>query len=54
MKEHQNQEYLQQKVEEGYSAKDISKELGVSYKLVELYLRQYDIPFVPWRSDGSL
>ena len=46
MKQHQNQEYLQQKINEGYTSKDISKELNVSYKLVELYLRKYGIKHV--------
>jgi hypothetical protein len=50
MKQHQNQNYLQQKINEGYKPKDISKELGISYKLVELYLRQYDIPFTPTKN----
>jgi DNA-binding CsgD family transcriptional regulator len=44
---HKNKEYLQKKIEEGYTPKDISKELHVSYKLVEIYLKQFGIPFTP-------
>jgi transposase len=43
MKLHQDQNYLQTKINEGYSSKDIAKELRVSYKLVEIYLRKYAI-----------
>jgi DNA-binding NarL/FixJ family response regulator len=46
MKEHQDQNYLQQKINEGLSSKDIGKELRVSYKLVEIYLRKFDIKHV--------
>jgi len=43
---HKNKEYLQQKIDEGYTPKDISKELHVSYKLVEIYLRQFGVKYV--------
>jgi len=46
LKKHQNKEYLQEKIDEGYTSKDIGKELRVSYKLVETYLRQYGIKHV--------
>ena len=46
LKAHQDQNYLQQKINEGLSSKDIGKELRVSYKLVEIYLRKFDIPHV--------
>jgi DNA-binding NarL/FixJ family response regulator len=46
IKAHQDQNYLQQKINEGLSSKDIGKELRVSYKLVEIYLRKFDIPHV--------
>ena len=46
MKAHQNQDYLQQKIDEGYTSKDIGKELRVSYRLVEIYLRKFEIKHV--------
>ena len=46
MKNHQDQTYLQTKINEGYTSKDIANENRVSYKLVELYLRKYEIDFV--------
>jgi len=46
MKEHQNQNYLQQKIDEGFNSRDIGKELKVSYRLVEIYLRKFDIKHV--------
>ena len=46
MKQHQDQSYLQQKINEGYTSKGIGNELRVSYKLVEIYLRKFDIPHV--------
>lgn len=42
---HQDQQYLQKKIEEGYSCKQIANELNISYKLVEIYLRKFEIPF---------
>jgi DNA-binding NarL/FixJ family response regulator len=44
---HKNKEYLQTKINEGYAPKQIAKELHVSYKLVEIYLRQFGIPHTP-------
>jgi hypothetical protein len=46
MKLHQDQNYLQTKINEGHTSRDIGKELRVSYKLVEIYLRKFDIPHV--------
>jgi DNA-binding CsgD family transcriptional regulator len=46
LKHHQDQTYLQQKISDGYTSKDISKELKVSYHLVEIYLRKYGIKHV--------
>lgn len=47
LKNHHDPRYLQKKIDEGYTSKDIAKELRISYKLVELYLRKFEIPFVP-------
>jgi DNA-binding CsgD family transcriptional regulator len=49
MKLHQDQNYLQQKISEGHSSKDIGNELRVSYKLIEIYLKKFNIPFVSQR-----
>ena len=54
MKLHQDQNYLQNKIDQGYTSKDISKELRVSYKLVEIYLRKFDIKHVSQVNSGSL
>ena len=54
MKLHQDQNYLQNKISEGYTSKDIGKELRVSYKLVEIYLRKFDIKHVSQVNSGSL
>lgn len=42
---HQDETYLRQQMESGKTSRDISSELHVSYKLVEIYLEKYDIPF---------
>jgi DNA-binding NarL/FixJ family response regulator len=47
MKLHQDKNYLQTKINEGFTSKDIGKELRVSYKLVEIYLRKYGIGHTP-------
>jgi transposase len=54
MKLHQEKNYLQTKMDEGYTSRDISKELNVSYKLVEIYLRKYNIKHVSQNNNGSL
>ena len=45
-KPHQNKEFLQKAIQMGSTPKEIAKELHVSYKLVEMYLRMYEIKFV--------
>lgn len=42
---HKNEEFLRVEMDRGRTSKDIAKRLRVSYKLVELYLRKYGIPF---------
>ena len=54
MKLHQDQSYLQTKISEGLTSKEIAKELRVSYKLVEIYLRKYAIKHVSQVQHGSL
>lgn len=44
MKLHQNKDYLEEKIKEGYTSVEIAKAIGVSWKLVEIYLRKFDIP----------
>jgi hypothetical protein len=43
MKNHQNQEWLQQQIDLGKTSRDIAKENRLSYKLIEIYLRKYGI-----------
>jgi predicted transcriptional regulator len=45
LKNHHDPRYLQKKVDEGFTSKDIANELRVSYKLVEMYLAKFEIPF---------
>lgn len=42
---HQSEDFLRKAIEMGSTPRDISRELRVSYKLVELYLEKYQIPF---------
>ena len=42
---HQDENYLRNAMESGKTSRDISRELGVSYKLVEIYLEKYQMPF---------
>lgn len=42
---HQDEAYLRQAMESGKTSRDISRDLHVSYKLVEIYLEKYGIPF---------
>jgi len=46
MKHHQNEDSLRKYISLGFTSRDIAKELNVSYKLVEIYLAKFDIPFV--------
>jgi hypothetical protein len=48
MKEHNNPDYLRQEVENGESSRSIAKNLGVSWKLVEIYLRKFNIKHTPY------
>jgi hypothetical protein len=47
MKNHQDKQWLQSQIAMGKSSKQISDENKVSYSLVELYLKQFNIPFTP-------
>lgn len=43
---HQDEEFLRRFFSNGdMTSKDLSQELNVSYKLIELYLEKYKIPF---------
>lgn len=46
LKLHQSKEYLEEQINAGKSSVDISKELSVSWKLVEIYLRKYGIDHI--------
>lgn len=47
MKNHQNKEWLETQISMGKSSKQISDENKVSVNLIELYLKEYNIPFTP-------
>lgn len=42
---HKDESYLRDAMTSGKTSKDIANELHVSYKLVEIYLEKYAIPF---------
>ena len=42
---HQDETYLRAQMESGKTSRDIAKDLHVSYKLVEIYLEKFSIPF---------
>ena len=44
---HQQKDWLQSQVDLGKTSKKIADEHNLSYKLVELYLRKFNIPFKP-------
>lgn len=51
---HKDEEFLRVEVlQRGRNSKEIAKRLRVSYKLVELYLMKYDIPFVSQRPQNT-
>jgi len=45
LKKHHNKAWLQEQLDAEKTSRDIAKEINVSYKLIELYLRQFDIDF---------
>lgn len=47
MKDYHNEEFLQEQINLGKTSQDISKDIGVSWRLVEIYLRKFDIPHTP-------
>ena len=47
MKNHHNKTYLEEQIALGKSTKEIANENNISYKLVELYLSRYNIPYTP-------
>ncbi len=44
---HQNKLWLSDQLAAGKSSKQIANENNISYKLVEIYLRKFDIPHTP-------
>lgn len=48
MKLHQDETYLRQAVEGGKNSRDIASELRVSWKLVEINLRRFNIKHTPY------
>jgi len=45
LKKHHNKAWLQEGLAAGKTSKDLANEINVSYKLIELYLQQFDLPF---------
>jgi DNA-binding NarL/FixJ family response regulator len=43
MKKYHDPQWLNEQIALGKTSKDISKELNVSYKLIEIYLRKFGI-----------
>jgi hypothetical protein len=44
---HQQKSWLQSQIDLGKNSKKIANENNISYKLVEIYLRKFDIPHTP-------
>lgn len=53
MKNHQDQTYLKEQIALGKTTKEIADENKVSFKLVELYLTKYNIPYTPKQRFGE-
>ena len=47
-KPHQDERFLRSEIEAGGNSRSISAKLGVSWKLVEIYLRKYGIAHTPY------
>lgn len=47
MKKHQDETYLREQIALGKTSKDIADENRISFKLVEIYLTKYNIPYTP-------
>lgn len=46
-KVYENESWLREKLAQGENSRSLSKQLHVSYKLIEIYLEKYAIPYVP-------
>jgi FixJ family two-component response regulator len=53
VKLHQDKNWLESQISEGKTSKQIADENNISYKLVEIYLRQHGIPFTPKKSENG-
>lgn len=47
-KPHQDERFLREQIEAGENARSISAKLGVSWRLVEIYLRKFNINHTPY------
>lgn len=47
---HKDKQWMENAVAEGKSSRTIAKELHISYKLVEMKLKEFGIPFTPYKS----
>jgi hypothetical protein len=52
-KPHQDEEFLRREIAAGGNSRSISAKLGVSWKLVEIYLREYKIEHTPYTWGGK-
>ena len=51
MKLHQDESYLRREIDGGKNSRDIAKELGVSWKLIEIYLRRFNIKHTSYKRE---
>ena len=52
-KPHQDGEYLRREIENGETSRSIARNLGVSWKLVEIHLRKNGVPFTPYERQAK-
>jgi hypothetical protein len=53
VKKHEDAEYLRQALAEGKNSRDISREVGVSWKLIEINLKKNGLPFTPYQRQAQ-
>lgn len=51
MKQHEDGEYLRREIENGETSRSIAKKLRVSWKLVEINLRRFNIKHTPYKRE---
>jgi hypothetical protein len=53
MKKHEDGEYLRQEIENGETSRSIAKKLRVSWKLIEIHLKNNGVSFTPYKKQGN-